>query len=448
MGRVFNAEKTISKDKALDAILTLQSGIGRATFEPQIKNIEVLTSASFYNLKRSEIKNLPDTVAYIVNYLDNKGYTIISASHRIKEDIISHSEFGNLSIDDARDNTEVGMIFDYVEDYLYSTLMEADLIQDSLQLIMNNSIPNGMLSRRFENNIPMQEVPIRETEVYYTDVTPFYDTYRLKPFSHVEWAQYAPFSDKVNEVLSSYPLIPKCPDGKPYPVGCVPVMVAQVMSYYSFPASLNGLSLDWNTLNRYTGAHSYKNKEYIGYAPKSVQSTVANLMDMLGGMVNITYGCKGSSADYEKDGLKALRSMGFKVDSPREYDFQYIKSSLDNKRIVTANGKSEKKNWIFFNTYGGGHAWVIDGYLEQEKQVRVDFVDYDWYQNAGRKEYVGTRTFYTTESRSLVGMNWGWGGYSNGYFALSSFDSNTPIVSSRSTEGDFKYKKRVAAVYR
>lgn len=52
------------------------------------------------------------------------------------------------------------------------------------------------------------------------------------------------------------------------------------------------------------------------------------------------------------------------------------------------------------------------------------------------------------EYRDLVRMNWGWGGYNNGYFSLNSFDSNTPVLETRSTEGDFQYKKKIAAVYR
>ncbi|GAB6008043.1 Spi family protease inhibitor [Dysgonomonas reticulitermitis] len=223
LARVFNAENTIGKDKALEIALSLDNGQKKSSTTQVIESIEVLRSADFPNLSNSKLKDMPDTVAYIVNYADNRGYTVVAADRRIKDDVISSTPDGNLHMQDAYESVEAATVFDYVEDYLVSTLREAEYLKDSLQLAMNKEIKSARIG------VPMEEVPMHLEEVYRTDKTPYYTIYRHGPLSYVEWGQRKVFDDSVK--------YHNCGKGDT-PVGCVPVMIAQVMSYYKYPGSL------------------------------------------------------------------------------------------------------------------------------------------------------------------------------------------------------------------
>ena len=72
-----------------------------------------------------------------------------------------------------------------------------------------------------------------------------------------------------------------------------------------------------------------------------------------------------------------------------------------------------------------GHTWVIDGYL---KQYRVGA---KYGEESG--DYYGTET----EFREMLHCNWGWkDGLHNGYFYVGVFDSDNPVVETRSSDGD------------
>lgn len=283
---------------------------------------------------------------------------------------------------EAYEKPETGVIFDYIEEYLEENLRRTAFLKDSIESILNYK--NNNLKKAIDIDMPgMEDIPTHEVDVYYKDLTQYSTIQGVGPLSHVEWDQGAPYNKTVNEIFANSLIPIDCAKENKMPAGCVPIMIAQVMSYYSYPTSLLGLNLDWKLLNRYSGMEnyyrSYKNTTRISDAPSFVRSSIANLICQIGSEANVTYGCKGSSADYEKDGLRVLKKMGFKVDSPRAYDWNYIKSSLDQSRIITANGKSEKKNWFLFNTYEGGHAWVIDGYIQQSKIVEMRIEHYDYY---------------------------------------------------------------------
>lgn len=188
-----------------------------------------------------------------------------------------------------------------------------------------------------------------------------------------------------------------CPTGTP--TGCVATAMSQIMNYHEWPLSGNGS-------NKYTHAtygEQFANFEAETYnwanmpaalssSSTSTQKTaVATLCYHAGVSVNMDYAPDGSGAS-SQDVLYALTSY-FKYDPTtiNIYDFDVnqqtswismVKDELDAERPVYYSGSSSAD---------GGHAWVCDG-----------------YDNSDR-----------------LHINWGWGGYYDGYFTASAMNPGT-----------------------
>lgn len=179
--------------------------------------------------------------------------------------------------------------------------------------------------------------------------------------------------------------------GAPYgycnhvPVGCVAVSMAQIMKYYDYPETGTG-SNSYYIYPYGTQSANFGNTTYdwssMPDAVYGANDAVATLMYHCGVSVDMQYGPNGSGA-YTGDARVALINH-FNYSSDASYVFksyysnsaweQMLRTELDEGRPVIYRGQGS-----------GGHAWVCDG-------------------------YTGSSYFH---------MNWGWGGYYDGYFYLS-----------------------------
>jgi hypothetical protein len=165
--------------------------------------------------------------------------------------------------------------------------------------------------------------------------------------------------------------------------GCVATAMAQVMRYHNHPT-------------KGTGSHSYYHNSYgtqsanfgattYNWAAMSLNSGNSHnalLMRHCGVAVNMNYGPNGSGA-YSSTVVPALKNY-FKYDSNLRmvYKSSYSTSSWTN----LLKSELEAGRPLFYRGSGsGGHAFNIDGY----------------------------------SSSGYFHLNWGWGGYYNGYFAIN-----------------------------
>lgn len=213
----------------------------------------------------------------------------------------------------------------------------------------------------------------------------------ISPMLMTQWNQHAPYNDQ-------------CPvfSGNHAVTGCVATAMAQVMNYHQFPIAetvtipsyeLSGYgtvvgkaptTFDWNNM-----FNSYLNGED--------GTEVAKLMSYCGVAVRMAYDTSASSANnysiipalvnyfgYDPDAVFAQRS---------DYDYRdwvgLLYTELASDRPVLMCGQST----------GGGHAFVCDGYDEDD----------------------------------FFHINWGWGGSSDGYFRLSNLTPSTQGAGGSST---------------
>lgn len=192
-----------------------------------------------------------------------------------------------------------------------------------------------------------------------------------------------------------------CPtlSGKHCLTGCVATAGAQIMYYYKYPESTEGVegyqanyqytsinditiqglpetSFDWDKMKLSYTASDQGTEE---------QKEVAKLMLYAGFAAQMKYGTSGSSANHGVLAEGMVKYFGYDP-----YTCQYIKrasysvkewdeimyNELEKKRPIIYSGQSEVE---------GGHAFICDGY----------------------------------DGEGLYHFNWGWGGNYDGYFKLS-----------------------------
>ena len=223
----------------------------------------------------------------------------------------------------------------------------------------------------------------------------------VSPLLSTTWDQGAPYNN----------LCPGTGNNKAY-VGCVATAMAQLMKYYNWPTtgtgshsySCNNGTYNYGTLSANFGATTYDwNNMLNDYSNNSgtttQQNAVATLMYHCGVAIDMIYSPLGSSAwtigtasPYYPSAESALKEYFNYSQSLAGWlkslftDAQWIsmlKNDLDNAHPLIYAGNDQNGE--------GGHCFVCDGY--------------DNYNN-----------FH---------FNWGWSGWCDGYFALTSLTPNS-----------------------
>lgn len=200
----------------------------------------------------------------------------------------------------------------------------------------------------------------------------------IAPLLTTTWNQDSPYNDQC----------PKLPDGGTCVTGCIATALAQVLNYHKWPEHVEGLSayttktrsINVTELPATTFAWNKMLDSYSASSPQDTKTEVAKLLRYCGQASHMDYG-PSSGSYYQVDMFKnylqyddATRSVSRKDYTATAWD-NLIYAELQARRPVLYAGSNN----------GGGHAWVVDGY----------------------------------DGNGLFHVNWGWGGYCNGYFLLS-----------------------------
>lgn len=179
-------------------------------------------------------------------------------------------------------------------------------------------------------------------------------------------------------------------------VGCVAISMGQIMTYYQWPKQGQGsysytttdgldVSADFNTTYDWNNILHYYDSENVNYN-STQKNAVAKMLFHCGVSVNMDYGVDGSGSSdiYVPKALSEYFSYdkGMQVHYRAMYNFNdwknLIKEELNNNRPIICCADSDE----------GGHAFNCDGY----------------------------------DSNDYFHINWGWGGYYNGYYDLRYLD--------------------------
>lgn len=204
----------------------------------------------------------------------------------------------------------------------------------------------------------------------------------VDPLIETRWHQEAPYNNDIQ----------KDANGSPYLVGCVAIAMTQIMRYHKYPTvgkGSNTYSMNGETLTADFSASPYQWDKMLPIYEKGKYTdeeakAVSELMRQVGISVNMDYK-PGFSSSYTSSAQNALiNNFGYNPNMNRYTRNYYseqewmdmVYKELSEKRPIYYSGNDSK--------WKNGHAFVIDGY------------------NAEGKVYV----------------NWGWGGYQDGYFDI------------------------------
>lgn len=227
----------------------------------------------------------------------------------------------------------------------------------------------------------------------------------IAPLIKTRWNQDAPFNKDC----------PTTRDGKMCPTGCVATSMAQVMNYFQYPEVGEGIkqytcsSLNRKlTINFAKQAFDWQNMiDYYGNNYTEEQANaVAYLMKACGFSVEMKYAVDASGA-HGFDIATALTTY-FKYDEGVHSSYRNPYSSSQWANMIYENLKNIGP--VVINGQApltGGHSFVCDGY------------DGDGYFH----------------------INWGWGGMSDGYFAIDALDPDAQGIGG--AEGGFNFQQNV-----
>ena len=225
----------------------------------------------------------------------------------------------------------------------------------------------------------------------------------ISPMVTTRWNQDAPFNDQCPQIRA---------DGPRCYAGCVAVAMAQVMKYHNYPERGEGLvsntdkgrpsalnlasyPIEWDKM-----LNVYSRNEYT----EAEGAAVAYLMKACGYATNMKYGTSASGTAGMNIGPALRTNFKYDQNCRGEYRLPYssrewaekVYNNLKNVGPLIINGQS---------AFDGGHSFVCDGY----------------------------------DGKGYFHFNWGWGGYSDGYYLLDALNPDAQGIGGAS--GGFNFSQ-------
>lgn len=334
---------------------------------------------------RSTANGQEDTLLYIVNMADSAGFAIATADDRLPP-ILALADEGNYTFN-RNDTVTSG----------FHLFMQAALNYCARQKELAQTRKNAPIEREIDPEAP--KPPVR---------TPKFEV--MKPLLHCKWGQDDPYNKYCSGNLT----------------GCVITAAAQIMSFLETPNKLKSdpvfnegevIYLKWKLINE----EARTDPEPISAETKD---QIAYLMNHLGRMFRADYGKDATSTDTETAVLTMRHYYHCDGTDLLHYNCNNMIGDLrTHNKIIIMSGKSRfYHTWFVFPNYDGGHAWVVDGYIDYVPGWNI------W-------EY-----FY-------LHCNWGWNGRYNGYFLDNVFNTDEGPVyndNGEQTRSHFRFKLKYA----
>ena len=331
-----------------------------------------------------------EPIMYIFNNENNDGFTIVAASKN-QQPLIAVTEKGNYTYGEP---TGVEPFDLYIENIATQ--------------LMSSFEPKPLPDR------PITPYPYTKSD------TVNYTYSKVDAMLTTKWGQSGIYGNL-------------CPNGLS---GCTNTAAVQIMAYHQSPSMLiktylginsyEVISIDWNNILLHTegiGTYSSSLGKYVCNCGCNYEQ-ISIIMREIGYRANTDYRVDDPTTPNNELGSAAgeleIRNVFYllgygnpiHVEGITFADYQdVIYENLDNDMPMYVSG---------FQSGGGGHAWVIDGY--EHESFQVDYyklkTDYNLTLNPNPEyEYD-----YTDEYESnLLHFNWGWDGNCDGWFAFGCF---------------------------
>lgn len=356
-----------------------------------------------------------DKLLYVVEFADNEGSAVLAADSRIDESVLAITDEGSI-LDECMPVYEesTGYEGNKFEDFSLYNEIENDYYVGATDVLAleycvryaEDCIDNGASAGSSTAG----------SAVTKTETGNWTNGNRISPLLTTLWHQGAPFNNSTPN--SRWTIFHDYVRG---PAGCVAIALAQIIAYHEYPAnfSVNGYLIDWDAVKNIS---SVSNRLEVGNTYD--QTAVSQLVRNIGEWCDMVY----------------MPSFGFALprkarDCMSVYGYNNVVRHYGYD-IAQINTMLQNNNPVFIASISGlvgGHAWVIDGSIIQNREVK------------GYNAY-GALVKTTTESRELLHCSFGWrGGFCNGYYVSKVFDLNNGATELESyekkqtTESDYSW---------
>ena len=222
------------------------------------------------------------------------------------------------------------------------------------------------------------------------------------PYIKVKWGQYFPEGEYCPNDIS----------------GCTNTALGQIMSFYNYPtqitltyaeADISTQSLNWSNIKGHNTRPLHSKTSLICNS-SDAHKAIGRLMRQLGELNNSDYtNSNSTSTSSQTYAHVTMSNLGFTTGSWDDYDGSSVRNQLDAQHLLLVRGQTSG---------GNGHAWVIDGYLEdREADCIVEKINTSHGEMLNIIEVISQNFIYYNH------INWGWYGDNNGYFSDGVFNT-------------------------
>lgn len=360
-----------------------------AYFDTEITTVSRSKSTTVHPVCSTLSRSDADTLAYIVNFGENDGYSIISAYRETENRMLAVVPVGHL---ENLDEIEIPAQKCYIETLIANEKQQSQIVKSRKDPSVITPVPEEKV----------EEVPMGGSS--------------YGKLSGLAWSQ--------DSYFGAY-----CDNGL---CGCFATATIMVMAQLEDPKSMyinfanstkpsitKTITPNWSNIKYYKGGGiqslnkpSSASIEHMGLISRQIGKIANTIYHNPNPLTN-----QKESATYTDDALNALKTIfkGHSVDGYKDYDSENIKSLLNDGRKIMICGWKKDKN----GNHTGGHIWNAEQYSIKYFQ---------------RKYYTRPNSFSEWQLISTTNvvqydlyMNWGWNGLGNGYYGClraTSFQPN------------------------
>lgn len=374
----------ISVEEATDNVIDFVNNINKTGTRAFSKEISVanVSPVSIHSTTRATDGIDTDTLFYVVNFSDSCGFAIASAD---KNDtpVLALVENGN---------------------YTYN---ENDSVNPGFEAFINAIIENKIIQRASLSVMP--EDPFGSGGSGGGSYHP--DKFEvMSPLLKTRWGQGYPYNTYCSNC----------------PTGCVITAVSQICSYlqtpknisYQYNSEFGQATMNWEKINQECSQNNG-----IPLSPDT-REQVARMMRFWGITFEAEYSSTSTSADSGDAVEKMRKNFGFNVTGLSDYNIDNVIKDLKcgNKIILMRGNGRYYHVALVVRNYVDGHAWVVDGYIDQVKN---------------------------NQESKYIHCNWGWNGNYNGYFLSNVLNAEeSPVynddVTPSTRSNNFRYRLKTA----
>ncbi len=306
-------------------------------------------------------ENLESFIVESIDIVNNDDYSLIYVYNLYPQGFI-------LISGDDRTSPYIGYSFD--------NNFQLNNMPSNLSFVINN-YKNTILSNII-NDVEQSAQVLNEWNKYLSDNVSQNRERNVSPLIDAEFDQ----SGSWNDALSVF--------GFYGPVGCVAVSMSQIMYYWEYPSQGQGSNSyyedDYGQLEVDFSTSYY---DFDNMAATYATNASRQLLYHTGISVNMDYDNSGSGAAVEGVYPSAEYALPMYFNYSQDIDVEYLENYTQTEFRNILKNELELSRPILYSgyedeNYNGGHAWNVDGYQGNN-----------------------------------LHCNWGWGGWNNGYFNLT-----------------------------